>query len=215
MSDSSTSQSVNFIHLHVHSAYSLSEGALPLARMADLANANQMPALAISDTNNLFGALEFSETLAKKGIQPLIGCTLQVVLTEPDPDPHKAAEPSLERSHLVLIAKNEAGYQHLMKLSSHLFAKGQESGNPSIDVAYLKDHADGLICLTGGPDGPINQALVAGQLPRARAHLELLREMYGDRLYVELQRHSMTDEQLAEPHLIDLAYELGLPLVAK
>ena len=208
MSDSAPAQAVTFIHLHVHSAYSLSEGALPIARMVELAKTNQMPALAITDTNNLFGALEYSESMAKAGIQPLIGCAIQVDLVGEDPDPHKPRAPSLDRSHLVLIAKDETGYGHLMKLTSHLFAEGQETGHLHIDVEHLQKYAGGLICLTGGPDGPVNQAVVRGQMPLARQHLELLQKTFGDRLYVELQRHAMNDEQLAEPHLIDLAYEL-------
>ena len=214
MSDSTPSQAVNFIHLHVHSAYSLSEGALPIAKLAELALANQMPALAVTDTNNLFGALEFSESISKKGIQPITGCALQVDLSEEEPDPHKPVQTVIDRSHVVLLAKDETGYGHLMKLSSYLFAEGQESGLQQVDVEHLRKWSDGLICLTGGIDGPVNQSLVQGQMQQARQHLELLHDIFGDRLYVELQRHSMPDEQLAEPGLIDLAYEMELPLVA-
>ncbi|MGI9464023.1 MAG: DNA polymerase III subunit alpha, partial [Aestuariivirgaceae bacterium] len=214
MSDSGPPQSVTFVHLHVHSAYSLSEGALPLARLADLAKTNQMPALAITDTNNLFGALEFSELLAKQGVQPIIGCAIKVDLSEKQADSPINTSAARDEATLVLLAKNETGYLHLMKLSSLVFLNGQENGELVIGLDQLKMHTQGLICLTGGPQGPVNQALVRGQGARARDQLMLLGELFGDRLYVELQRHSAEEEQLAEPGLIDLAYELELPLVA-
>ena len=214
MSDSAPDPAVSFIHLHVHSAYSLSEGALPIARLAELATANRMPALAITDTNNLFGALEFSESVSKKGVQPIIGCALQVDLDDRAPDPHQTTQPDLERSHIVLLAKDETGYGHLMKLSSHLFAEGQETGNAVVGLDKLRAWSQGLICLTGGLDSPVNQALVQGQGALAGKRLLTLKDIFADRLYVELQRHSMHEEQLSEPALIDLAYEHRLPLVA-
>jgi DNA polymerase-3 subunit alpha len=214
MPDSVPAPVAGFVHLHVHSAYSLSEGALPIARLGQLAASFQMPAVAVTDTNNLFGALEFSEAMVKKGIQPIVGCALQVDLVEAEPDPHKPAQIDHERCILVLIGKNEAGYANLMKLSSLVFAEGQDTGHLRITASQLRERSDGLICLTGGPDGPVNRALVAGQGALARQHLGLLKEIFSDRLYVELQRHSTDEEQIAEPGLIDLAYELELPLVA-
>ncbi len=212
MSDSSTG--VTFIHLHVHSAYSLSEGALPITRLADLARAADMPALAVTDTNNLFGALEFSETLAKQGVQPIIGCALAVDLNAEEPDPHRPQHNAGNASSIVLLAKDETGYANLMKLSSRVFMAGQVHGHLNVGLDDLTRWRDGLICLTGGPGGPVNQALLAGQSQRARQHLDELRNLYGDRLYIELQRHSSDAERATEPALIDLAHELALPLVA-
>ncbi len=201
---------VPFIHLRVHSAYSLSEGALPVKKLAELALRDRMPALAITDTNNLFGALEFSETLAAKGVQPIVGCTLKVEF----PGGEGSSGRARTRPVLALLAKSEAGYANLMALSSRAFLDTMDSAEAFVPLDLVERHADGLICLTGGPRGPVDTALVDGQTPLARARLERLAAIFGDRLYIELQRHGTPDERAAEPGLVDLAYDMGLPLVA-
>jgi DNA polymerase-3 subunit alpha len=208
MSDSAA----KFIHLRTHSAYSLSEGALPIKQLAELARANAMPALAITDTNNLFGALEFSETLAEKGIQPIIGCSLKIEFGDLRQDPRHAARQNC--AVLALLAKDAEGYANLMRLSSRAFLDTPDHAVPHVPLPVLERYARGLICLTGGPDGPLNQALVQGQAELARDRAVKLQAIFGDRLYVELQRHNLDPELRAEPGLTDLAYELGLPLVA-
>jgi DNA polymerase-3 subunit alpha len=209
-----------FVHLKVHSAYSLLEGALPIARIAKLAEAAAMPAVGISDTNNLFGALEFSEKLAGSGIQPIVGCALNTDFrdgavaqagnwrgggNEPQARPAGA---------IALFAANEAGYANLIKLSSRAFL-GPDPTEPShIKVDALEEHGQGLIALTGGPQGPIDTALRDGQADLARDRLLKILRTFGDRLYIELQRHGLPSETDVEPRLIALAYELGIPLVA-
>jgi DNA polymerase-3 subunit alpha len=202
-----------FIHLRTHSAYSLSEGALPIKQLANLAKDAGMPALGIADTGNLFGALEFSEALAEKGVQPIIGVTLKADFEEPSQTPRHPSH-IMKLPSLVLIAKNEAGYRNLIKLSSRAYLDSPDTAEPHVSFDYLKEHAVGLICLTGGPHGPINAPLVQGQHAMARHRLAELQNVFGDRLYVELQRHELPEERAAEPGLIALAYELGLPLVA-
>ncbi len=166
------SAGVTFIHLRTHSAYSLSEGALPIKLMANLAKEQKMPALAITDTGNLFGALEFSEAAAEKGVQPIIGCTLKCEIDEPAKDGPQKQQTGLKRvPSLALIAKDEAGYGNLMKLSSHAYLDSPDSAEPHVSVEDLAAHSQGLICLTGGPSGPINEALVAGQMTLARQRL--------------------------------------------
>ena len=205
-----------FIHLRLHSAYSLSEGALHLKKLVALAKQSNMPAVAVTDSNNLFGALEFSETATEKGIQPIIGLDLKLDITAPkDGDPKFQKESGLRRfSSVVLLAKDEAGYLNLMKLSSAAFLEVQDNAEPHVSLALLTALSAGLICLTGGPSGPINAALVNGQSGLATEILTKLYAIFGDRLYIELQRHGTSAEKTTEPRLIELAYEYAIPLVA-
>jgi DNA polymerase-3 subunit alpha len=200
-----------FIHLRAHSAYSLSEGALPIKQMAALAVKHRMPALAIADTGNLFGALEFSEALAEKGVQPIIGITLKV-----DFGSHDGKAQTGIRTHpsVVLLVKDEAGYGNLMRLASRYYLDVSATEEPHVTWEMLAQSADGLICLSGGPQGPMNQELVQGQRQHAEAVAEKLKSLFGDRFYIELQRHNLPEERAAETGLIEIAYDFGIPLVA-
>jgi DNA polymerase-3 subunit alpha len=207
-------ESVGFVHLRVHSAFSLLEGALPLKRLVDLAKADAMPALAITDTGNLFGALEFSVKMSEAGVQPIIGCQLAVDFDH-DPDQESGVpEGAANLESIVLLAASEAGYWNLVKLVSDSFLKSDGVVDAHVTPDQLAGHAEGLIALTGGPGGPVNRRIVASDLKGAREKLEWLAATYGDRLYVELQRHNLDPEAVAEPHLVAWAYGLGLPLVA-
>jgi len=208
----SDSPQVSFVHLRTHSAYSLSEGALPIKLLAKLAVAGSMPALAITDTGNLFGALEFAEAMVGAGVQPIIGCTL-LVDTEDAPEGPARSKNALDLTRIALLAKDEAGYRNLLKLSSRAYLDAPEAELPHVGLSLLDALSDGLICLTGGPNGLIDKPLLDNQLSVAKARLLRLKQMFADRLYVELQRHGMDEERAAEAGLIDLAYELELPLV--
>ena len=204
---------VGFVHLHVHSSYSLREGALTIARLAKLAVADDQPALAITDTNNLFGALEFSEKLAKEGVQPIVGVQLGIDFGE-EPAPVAGIErPIAGAGGLVLIARNEAGYESLMRLVSRAWLD-ESTVEPSAALAALAEQTAGLIALTGGPAGPIDRLIREGQADLARKRLANLQGMFGDRLYVEIQRHGEEAERETERYLRDMAYRGGLPLVA-
>ncbi len=205
-----------FIHLRNHSAFSLSEGALPIKKLASLAKDFKMPALAITDSNNLFGALEFSETLSEKGIQPIVGIDLRVDMVGDATAPNKFQQQTgLKRfTSLVLLAKDEAGYRNLMQLTSAAFLDVADNAEPHVSWELLSTNSHGLICLTGGPGGPLNEALVNNQKALAEKHLKLLQNLFLDRLYIELQRHGTAAEKAAEAGLIELAYEFGIPLVA-
>jgi DNA polymerase III subunit alpha len=206
---------VTFIHLRTHSAYSLSEGALPVKQLAMLAKEMGMPALAITDTGNLFGALEFSEALAEKGIQPIIGCTLRVDFGDGATEATLRPQQGLRRlPSMALLAKDETGYRNLMKLSSRSYLDSADNAEPHVPWSLLEELQQGLICLSGGSQGPIDQALVQGQQLQAKQRAVRLKQMFGDRFYVELQRHGMEVERAAEPGLISLAYELDIPLAA-
>ncbi|SMY05988.1 DNA polymerase III subunit alpha [Flavimaricola marinus] len=199
-----------FIHLRVHSEYSLLEGAVPVKKLPGLAAGAGMPAVALTDTNNMFAALEFSETASKAGVQPIIGC--QLSLTYLAAEPGKRPEP---RAAIVLLAQTEQGYLNLMKLNScaYLDAGGEL---PQVSLDELEKYNAGLICLSGGPDGPVGRLLKSGQMPKAQALMTRLAGIYPDRLYVELQRHPGEeggDEPTEQGH-VEMAYAMDLPLVA-
>jgi DNA polymerase-3 subunit alpha len=203
-----------FVHLHVHSSYSLLEGAITIPRLAELAKADRQPALALTDTNNLFGALEFSEKMASAGIQPIIGCALAIDFGDQE-KPHPNGRPAkAEHPRLALLAAREPGYRNLMRLNTRAFLETADIEQPHIKLSWLETECDGLIALSGGPGGPLDAALRPDQAKLARARCEILARLFRDRFYIELQRHGMAAERAAESALINLAYECGLPLVA-
>ncbi|PJB72593.1 MAG: DNA polymerase III subunit alpha [Alphaproteobacteria bacterium CG_4_9_14_3_um_filter_47_13] len=189
----------NFIHLHVHSAYSLAEGAMHPKALVDLCQINRMPALAVTDSGNLFGALEFATAAAKGGVQPIIGCQINL---------------GLEAHQLVLLCQSEAGYRNLCKLVSDSFLKVEAAQIPHIDWPQLAGNAEGLICLTGGLAGSVAQYLAHNQPKPAEEVIKKLKKIFRDRLYVEVQRHGLPEEDAVEEALVDLAYKHDIPLVA-
>ncbi|GBQ89693.1 DNA polymerase III subunit alpha [Acetobacter nitrogenifigens DSM 23921 = NBRC 105050] len=195
----------DFVHLRVHSAYSLSQGAIRIPEMAALARGMDMPAVAITDTGNLFGALEFSQYCSGKGVQPIIGC--QIGLPSRDDRPGAQSEP------VALLARNAAGLANLQFLSSAGFLDSDAS-DPFVTLDVLADHAEGLFLLTGGTRGPLYRMLAEGQEAEAEAWLARMREAFGDSVAVELHRHGLPIEQAVEPGVISLADRMRLPLVA-
>ncbi len=201
----------SFVHLRVKSAYSLLEGAVRPKELATLALESGMPAAAVTDSNNLFGVYEIADTLAKAGVQPIVGALLSVELA---PTPVTQQGSRRKPPHLPLLVQDEAGYRNLTKLLSAAYLKAEPGDWPHVKAAMLAEHAEGLIALTGGPGGPINALLLEGQNEAAAALLDRLAAMFRGRLYVELQRHGLAEERATEAALIDLAYAKDLPLVA-
>ncbi|MBR0756801.1 DNA polymerase III subunit alpha [Bradyrhizobium jicamae] len=201
-----------FVHLHVHSAYSLLKGSIKIAKLGELAKKDHQPALALTDTDNMFGALEFSDKMAGYGIQPIVGCELAIDFGDVDPTARNVLANGPAR--MVLLAAKERGYRSLMRLNSRAFLETPVNQTPHIKIDWLKDDAEDLIALTGGPDGPIALALQADQAALAATRCDRLAELFGDRLYIELQRHGVDKERRTEGGLIDIAYAKGLPLVA-
>ncbi|HET6159174.1 MAG TPA: DNA polymerase III subunit alpha, partial [Dongiaceae bacterium] len=200
----------DFVHLRVHSAYSLSEGALKPKQLVELARRQQMPAVAVTDTGNLFGAMEFSGYAKDAGVQPIIGCLMSV--TRPDEQEGPGQRPAPDQ--LVLLVQNEAGYRNLMKLSSKAFLETEPGLMPQISVSDLAAHADGLLALTGGMAGEVVRHLLENRADAARISLDRLKGIFPGRLYVEIQRHGLADENQIEEGLIELAYASDLPLIA-
>ncbi|MCW5772878.1 MAG: DNA polymerase III subunit alpha [Rhodospirillaceae bacterium] len=201
----------DFIHLRVHSAYSLSEGALKIPEIVRLAKGAAMPAVAITDTNNLFGALEFSSACKEGGVQPIVGCQLTLAGERGDRD---RTGTNRDFHTVVVLAQDAAGYGNLMKLSSRAYLEPGPAEPPHVTWSDLEAHAQGLILLTGGAAGPLGAALLNGQQTAAEAMLGRLKAAFGDRLYLEIARHGAEDERRAEAALIDLAYAADVPLVA-
>src|SRR6478736_4364240 len=204
--------SAGFVHLHVHSAYSLLKGSIKIAKLGELAKADRQPALALTDTDNMFGALEFSDKMAGYGIQPIVGLELAIDFGDQDPNARNALASAPSR--IVLLAARERGYRSLMRLNSRAFLETPIHQSPHIKLEWLEGDAEDLIALTGGPDGPISLALHGDHTALAAARCDRLASLFGDRLYIELQRHGVDKERRVEAGLIDLAYAKGLPLVA-
>ena len=202
---------VGFVHLHVHSSYSLREGAVPVAKLARLALADAMPALAITDSNNLFGALEFSEKLAKEGVQPIPG--LQVTIDFQD-GTAMAPRGKASDASIVLLAQDGAGYSNLMHIASRAWLDPEPGETPHVRLLRLEGRTNGLIALTGGPSGPLDRAFAHDRPELAFARALALEKLFPGRLYVEIQRHGLASERAIEPRLLDLAYRASLPLVA-
>ena len=206
-------QAPRFIHLRTHSEYSLLEGALRLKKLPDMCVKAGMPAMALTDTNNMFAALEFSVGMSGAGVQPIIGC--QVDLEYVSAAPGEKVRPP---APVVLLAQSERGYEHLMKLNSCLYLdKG--GAIPQVTIAELAAHSEDVICLTGGPMGPVGLLLQNGQRVAAEALMGALKVAFGDRLYVELQRHpnengALEVERLSERGFVEIAYAMDIPLVA-
>ncbi|AZQ67793.1 DNA polymerase III subunit alpha [Silicimonas algicola] len=202
-----------FIHLRVHTEYSLLEGAVRLKKLPGLCQKAGMPAVAVTDTNNMFAALEFSVSAMGQGIQPIVGCQISVAYERPAP-----GDKPVPPAPMVLLAQNKAGYQSLMTLNSCLYLRDADA--PHVTLEDLAANAEGLICLSGGADGPVGRLLQAGHAARAEALARRLSEIYPTRFYIELQRHPGEGgqlpeaERLTERPAIEMAYAMELPLVA-
>ena len=198
----------SFVHLRVRSAYSLLDGAMHVKAIVGAAAKGGMPAVAITDTANLFGALEFSEAAAEKGVQPVLG--MSVSLRRDD----AAAPDEVWRDAIALYAKDEAGWANLMALSSEAWLDAPQGSTPHITLSQLAARADGLIALTGGWEGPVDALLRDGKRDEAGDLVDALGALFPDRLYVELQRIGAPQEAEVEAALLDMAYDRALPIVA-
>ena len=185
-----------FVHLRVRSAYSLLEGAIKADVIGTMARDAGMPAVALTDRANLFGALEFSVATKGAGVQPIVGCAIPVTGIGEGRSERWAKTPTL-----VLLAQSEQGYLNLSELSSAAYLEIDATEEPHVSWQKVIDHSDGLILLSGGPDGPVDPLLAAGKVKEGQAALTEMHRVFGDRFYVELQRHGRPEEAAAEPGL--------------
>ena len=199
-----------FVHLHVHSAYSLLEGALKIDTVIAHAGDDHQPAIAVTDTNNLFASLEFAQKAKKAGVQPIIGVQMEVDFG----DRRSRHEHRVEHPSIVLLAASETGYRNLTTLVSRAYLEGDKAQRVHLPAAWLEGMTDGIVCLTGGPEvGPIDRLLREGKPGIAAERLDHLAALFGERLYVELQRQGEWSRS-HEGAVLRLAYDAGVPVVA-
>ncbi len=201
----------DFIHLKVRSAYSLTEGANKVDKIVSLAKEAGMSAVAVTDRNNLFGALEFSQYAAKAGIQPIVGVDLAIRREEEGGV--AVASKLLTVDWLTLLAQNEDGYKNLMRLVSRAHLDFKAGSTAALPFDELVGQTEGLLAFSGSPASALGRLLGAGQGPAAEHQLERLARLFDGRLYLEVQRHGEDNERRIEGPLIDLAYAKGLPLI--
>ena len=198
----------DFVHLHLHTEYSLLDGA---ARVKDIIShlvKNNINACAVTDHGNMFACLQFAEECVKNGIKYIIGCELYAV------DDHLAKIHGIRNEHIVLLAKNKTGYKNIVKLDSLSYIDGYYGGKPRISYDLIKKHHEGVICLSGCLAGRIPQLLLKGEYDQAKAFATEMKDVFGDDFYIEIQDHGIADEKQVLPELIKLARELDIQLVA-
>ncbi|MBN8647371.1 MAG: DNA polymerase III subunit alpha [Caulobacterales bacterium] len=194
-----------FVHLKVKSAYSLLDGAMTVKKINNIAKSRSLPALAICD-NNLFGALEFSESLAASGVQPIIGLNVVIKAKIEEPEAHEL------KGRIALYAQNEIGFANICALSSATFLE-IENIDDGIDIELIAELSDGLICLSGGFEGILNNAIIANDILGFDFLTHKLSNIFKDRFYIEIGRHGREDELQTENSLLEKAYELDIPIV--
>ncbi len=201
-----------FVHLHLHTQYSLLDGAIRLDDLFQRAKEFKMPALAMTDHGNMFGAIEFYEMALQNGIKPIIGCELYVATgSRFEKESHSAKEAS---HHLLLLAKNKTGYQNLIKLVTAAYFEGFYY-RPRVDKELLSKHHDGLIALTSCLHGEIPHAIISNNMEHARAVADEYRSIFGDSsFYLELQENNIEEQKKVNQGLLEISRKLSLPIVA-
>ena len=199
-----------FVHLHLHTEYSLLDGACRIGRLMERVKENGQTAVAITDHGVMYGCVEFYKAAKKAGVKPIIGCEAYVAARTRHDKVHRFDSSSY---HLVLLCKNETGYRNLIKMISFANTEGFYV-KPRIDHELLTQYHEGLVCLSACLAGEIPQALLAGEYDRARETALWYRELFGEDYYIEIQDHGIAEQQQILPDLIRLARELGIGLAA-
>ena len=192
-----------FVHLHLHSEYSLSDGIIRIEELISKASGQDFSAVALTDINNLFGLIKFYRLARTAGVKPIVGSEVKVS-TDKDSQP----------GNLVLLVKNKTGYTNLTKLVSKGYVDGQESGEPIIKFEWLEEFSEGLIALSGGMNGHIGQSILSDNLKLANTRAEYFKNIFGDDFFIEIQRVGKQNERAYNEQVLNIAHELELPLVA-
>jgi len=201
-----------FIHLRVHTEHSLLEGAIKTAKLVAWAKEQEMPAIAMTDSGNIFGAMLLAKEAAHSGIQPILGCQLLIKTPTLKKNSFAINEPTYDK--VVLLVQNETGYQNLLHHFSEYYMGADKQQTPHLTFEELITRTEGLILLTGGVEGILGRQILAGQLNFASELLQKLAVAYPNRTYIEIQRHGLSTENQCEPVFLDLAYRQNIPLVA-
>ena len=199
---------MSFVHLHLHTEYSLLDGACRIDALAERAKELGFEALAITDHGVMYGAVNFYRACVKAGIKPIIGCEVYVA---PRSRTDREYGIDSQYTHLILLCKDEAGYRNLSYLVSMGFVEGFYV-KPRIDWNLLHAHSEGLVCLSGCLAGDIPQKIVNGRYEDAKARALELREVFGEDFYLEIQRHGIRDEETAARGILRIHDERGIPI---
>jgi DNA polymerase-3 subunit alpha len=204
---------MKFVHLHNHSDYSILDGAIPIDRLIDRAVALKMPAVALTDHGNMFGAIEFYQKAVSRGITPIIGQEFYIAPgSRFDRDPRSTDRDTAY--HLVLLAKSNQGYNNLVKLSSIGFLEGFYY-KPRIDLDILEKHHEGLIATSACLAGEIPALILRGNIPEAHQAAGRFKEIFGrDHFYLEMQDHGLPDQKRVNSEIVKIASALDIPLIA-
>ena len=200
---------MSFTHLHLHTEYSLLDGACRIPKLVERIKALGMTSCAITDHGVMYGCIDFYSAMKDAGVKPIIGCEVYVCRDRLD----KSAA-NREYSHLILLCENNAGYQNLMKLVSEGFLTGYYY-RPRIDYNLIRQHSEGLICLSACLSGDLPKLLLQGRYDDAEAYVREMQDIFGEKnFYVEIMDHGIREEKIVMPRLISLAREMNVPLVA-
>lgn len=200
---------MSFVHLHLHTEYSLLDGLTKIKKLANTLKEFEMPGCAITDHGNMYGAIEFYKTFQKNDLKPVIGCEIYTTTGsrfDKTPNNKKA-------NHLILLAKDHQGYQNLMKLVTIGHTEGFYY-KPRLDWESIEKYHDGLICLSGCMNGEVYKNIIENDYKKAKEIATNYQQLFGDDYYLEIQRHNLKEQNEANPNLIKLSKELGIPLVA-
>ena len=198
----------DFVHLHLHTEYSLLDGAAKVDDLIDHLVKNNINACAITDHGNMYASLYFAEECVKKGIKYIIGCELYAV------DDHLTKQFGVKNEHIVLLAKNKTGYKNIVKLDSLSYIDGYYGGKPRISYDLIKKHHEGVICLSACLAGRLPQLLLKNDYEAAKAWAAEMKGIFGEDFYIELQDHGIEEQKQILPDLIKIARELDIQLVA-
>ena len=200
---------MSFTHLHLHTEYSLLDGACRIPKLVERIKTLGMTSCAITDHGVMYGCIDFYSAMKDAGIKPIIGCEVYVCRDRLD----KSAA-NREYSHLILLCENNTGYQNLMKLVSEGFLTGYYY-RPRIDYNLIRQHSEGLICLSACLSGDLPKLLLQGRYDDAEAYVREMQDIFGEKnFYVEIMDHGIREEKIVMPRLISLAREMNVPLVA-
>ncbi|MDP7571596.1 MAG: PHP domain-containing protein, partial [Myxococcota bacterium] len=204
-----------FVHLHLHSQYSLLDGAIKIDPLFERAKALDMPAVALTDHGNLFGAIEFYEAAQRHGVKPILGCEVYLASgSRFEKDARARDTRGFDAiNHLLLLAMDEVGYRNLIHLVSRAYLEGFYY-KPRIDLDLLRERSAGLIATSGCLSSMVSRAISAGQLDTAWQRVDDFSSIFGDRFYLELQRHGIGDQDRVNAELVKMASDLRLPLLA-
>ena len=201
-----------FIHLRVHTEHSLLEGAIKTAKLIKWANEQKMPAIGMTDSGNIFGAMLLAKEASHNGIQPILGCQLLIKSPVQNPQAFQTEKPTFDK--VVVFVQNKIGYQNLLLHFSEYYMAPDKQETPHLTFDELLSRTEGLIVLTGGVEGLLGRPVLAGHPEFAADILNRLAQAFPGRTYIELQRHGMPAEEQCEPDFLKLAYEHNIPLVA-